>query len=179
MRRSSWALAGVFLGGLGLLGGAPSCAGELKGDPASYRVARASAGPCDATPVFAKVCGNAVCHSGDSPAGSLDLKSAGLPARLVGVHSTNMGCESRLLIDPNDTSKSFLLEKLLNTSPQCGDQMPQVGNLTDEDLACIESYVAGLGSGDGGAAPGTDGSVPPPASDSGPGAGLADAGGKP
>jgi hypothetical protein len=90
-----------------------------------------------------------------------------------------MGCESRLLVDPGDISKSFLLEKLLNTTPQCGAQMPEVGNLTDEQLACIQSYVAGLGPGDGGSAPGTDASVTPPAPDAGKGASTADAGGKP
>ncbi|HEX7668350.1 MAG TPA: hypothetical protein VF395_02145 [Polyangiaceae bacterium] len=168
MRRSSWALTGAFFGGVGLLGGAPSCAGELKGDPASYRVARASTGPCDATPVFARRCGTSGCHSGDLPAGSLDLKSVGLPARLVGIASTNKGCESRLLVDPGDVSKSFVLEKLENSMPKCGDPMPLVGNLTAEELACIESYIASLGSRDGGASPGTD---------AGKGASTADAGG--
>lgn len=180
MRRSSWALAGVFLGGVGLLGGAPSCAGELKGDPASYRVLHATSGTCDALPVFARRCGTSACHSGDLPAGGLDLKSAGLPARLVGVASTSVGCESRLLVDPSDTSKSFILEKLENTMPQCGEQMPLVGQLTGEELACIQTWVAALGSGDGGAAaPGKDASVTPPAPDAGTGAGAADAGGTP
>jgi hypothetical protein len=78
------------------------------------------------------------------PQEGLDLGSPGLAARLVGGAAKSKGCEARLLIDPSDIAKSFLLEKLETPSPECGAQMPLVGDFSPVDLACVQSWVAAL-----------------------------------
>jgi hypothetical protein len=167
MRRSSSVLAGALLG---VMGGVSSCAGELRGDPASYEALRSTSGKCDAVPVFTRHCASAACHSGSNPTGSLDLSAKGIESRLLGVNSKSNGCEARLLIDPSDVDKSFLLEKIENASPMCGVRMPLVGDISPQELACIRSWVTalvgdgGVGLPDGGRAPrpdaGTDASTP-------------------
>lgn len=174
MRRSSSVLAGALLG---VMGGVSSCAGELRGDPSSYEALRSTSGNCDAVPIFTKHCATSVCHSGSNPTGELDLSAKGIESRLVGVASKSNGCETRLLIDPNDVNKSFLLEKLESSLPACGVQMPQTGDISPQELACIRTWVTalvadgGAGSSDGGKAPGADAA--------GKDASMADSGGTP
>lgn len=146
MRRWAWnALLGAALSAL-----LPSCAGELSGDPESYKVKPEQPG-CDAVAVFAKHCATG-CHSGKEPAGGLDLGSSGVAKRLVGVASTNAGCESKRLIDPTDVNRSFLLEKVESDAPSCGDPMPLAGEITVAERECIRVWATAL-VGDGGNAP--------------------------
>jgi len=121
------------------------CAGELEGDEASYRAQREPG--CNVVPVFAQRCASAFCHGGTAPQESLDLGSEGLRTRLVGVAAKGEGCGSRLLIDPSDVERSYVLEKVESTSPECGGAMPLTGRLTDAEKACIRAWVTALAGG--------------------------------
>jgi hypothetical protein len=157
MRRSTWTLAAAARGALGALvlafalpAVSSSCAGKLRGDPASYQVSRSTSGTCDAIPVFTRHCATAACHVGDNATGGLDLSAAGIESRLVGVKSQSNGCQDRLLIDPSAPDKSFLLEKIDERMPSCGVRMPLVGDLSAEERACIHTWVLSLVASDGG-----------------------------
>jgi hypothetical protein len=116
--------------------------------------------------IFAAKCASTVCHDSSSPQAGLDLSVANLQSVLVGVASADSDCSDRLLIDPNDVGNSFLLEKLENSVPECGDPMPYGSVLPPADVACIRQWVESLGTGgpptgDGGGSPslGDSGSV--------------------
>jgi hypothetical protein len=85
-------------------------------------------------------CSGGACHDAATPAAGLDLGSAEVGARLIGVASA---CNGLLLIDPNDRPASYLLEKLA-PSPTCGGQMPPGAPLSAADLACVIEWVEGL-----------------------------------
>ena len=119
-----------------------ACPGELQ-DPERFV---GGGGACDDLEVEATLlpasCGGGACHgSGDSPADGLDLESAGLAGRLVGVASR---CEDRILVDPGNPEASYFLEKL-KPAPSCGAQMPLARvPLTDRELDCLTDWVVGL-----------------------------------
>jgi hypothetical protein len=104
--------------------------------------------------VFAAQCGESSCHDAQNPAGDLDLVSPNLERRLVAVRATQ--CTSRLRIDPDDPESSFLLEKLEDDAPECGDRMPVLAEPLPRDvLACVRAWVieAAAGTRDGGGNP--------------------------
>ena len=121
------------------------CAGQLEGDEASYRAQREPG--CNVVPVFAEHCASSFCHGGAAPQEGLDLGSPGVRSRLLGVSAKGKGCESRLLIDPADVDKSYLLEKVESTSPACGVQMPLTGRITDAERECIRIWATALAGG--------------------------------
>lgn len=126
-----------------------SCAGELEGGPSRYRVDSTEVG-C-ATDLFAEKCANAYCHDSSDPTGGLDLASFGYRDRLVDVAPSDPDCKDRKLIDPVHSERSFLLEKLEKSAPQCGDQMPLSGEPPSPDeLACVREWVNALVGNDGG-----------------------------
>jgi hypothetical protein len=127
------------------LGVSASCAGELEGDEASYRAQHEPG--CNVIPIFAQRCANSVCHGGSLPQEGLDLGSEGVRKRLLGVMAKGKGCESRVLIDPSDVDKSYVLEKIESTAPECGVQMPLTGRLTDTEKACIRTWATALAGG--------------------------------
>jgi len=65
----------------------------------------------------------------------------------VGVTAKGEGCESRLLIDPSDVDRSYVLEKIESSSPECGQAMPLTGRLTDAEKACIRAWATALAGG--------------------------------
>ncbi|MDC3962278.1 hypothetical protein [Polyangium jinanense] len=105
--------------------------------------------------VFARACSQAGCHASVEPAGFLDLVSPGLEQRLVGAPSKT--CENKLLVTPGNPDASFLIEKLRLAMPGCGLRMPPTGALPADEVACVESWIAGLPEGGGGPDAGPDG----------------------
>ena len=94
--------------------------------------------------------GNALCHAGET--GGLDLtdKDAGYAA-LVGVAAkgTNLvpgmgtDCVDTGLtrVVPSNPADSLLMQKI-EGPPPCGDVMPPVGMLTEEQVAMFRSWIA-------------------------------------
>ena len=115
--------------------------------------------------VFTKCTG---CHGANAPAAGLDLASAGVATRMVGVSST---CQAKPLVVAGDPAGSFLLEKL-GSSPSCGAQMPKDGTpLSAEEFNCVSDWIQGLSPDTGGDGGGTGGGGTPPGGGGGGGGG--------
>jgi hypothetical protein len=142
MRTRVW--AGLF--SLTLMG----CPGALE-HPERFLDGGTDGGGFTCTPAaieaqLSATCGGAGCHGSSSPANGLDLVSTGVATRLGGVS----GCQSK-------TTKTFMIEKLA-PSPACGSQMP-LGRApwSDDEVACLTTYLNGLGAGGGAAGGGAAG----------------------
>ena len=155
-RRISIVIAALAGAGGALLAG---CPGSLD-DPDRFRDGGATVdAACFDPPVdlFPQRCGTSGCHNASMPAQGLDLVSADVASRLVGVMSTEC---AGVLADPNDARASMLVRKL-GGDPPCGARMPLVGDkLGDEEIDCVVAWIATLparGSGGGGTVTGSGG----------------------
>jgi hypothetical protein len=89
--------------------------------------------------VFAPSCGDTGCHGAVAPQQGLDLVSADVASRVVGV--AGKVCVSTLA-DPANPEGSLLYKKLL-PSPGCGAQMPLARPaLSSADMACVLAWIA-------------------------------------
>jgi hypothetical protein len=134
--------------GLALLGFA-GCPGTLH-DKERFLTDAAPSGDADAAEdpgacgdvverIFVPSCGGTVCHGATAPQQGLDLVSAGVASRVVGVSGT--GCTGTLAV-PADPASSLLYTKLA-PSPSCGAQMPLARTaLSSADAACILAWIA-------------------------------------
>ncbi len=130
------------------------CPGTLE-DPDRFRECTPESVETD---LFRKTCGNSLCHDNQNPEADLDLLSAGVASRLVGVPSTDANCSStKLLIDPQNPAQSFLIEKITQSKPTCGARMPLSSKLTDAQIECVKQWVTNVtGGGGSGGSSGTD-----------------------
>ncbi len=107
------------------------------------------------------------CHGGASPSGGLDLSAAkgGPSGRLV--NASSLACRAagagdasaapfRSLVAPGDPEGSYLLHKIADPSPSCGDRMPVGAPLSAAEVACVRTWIASLT---------PDASPPPPPPD--------------
>lgn len=131
--------------GLLLLAG---CPGQID-DPALFGApgtgGGAGGGSCSLdvhADILVPSCGADGCHGAGSSQLDLDLASEGFEARLVDAPA--QGCDGRRLVVPGDPDTSYLIEKIEGT-PECGDRMPIIGELTQEELTCIRLWVTSLG----------------------------------
>ena len=131
--------------------------------------------------ILAPTCGASGCHSGTTPAADLDLVSPDLEARIVG--GAAVMCYGEVIVRAGDPDGSYLIHKLTDSAPTCGDPMPaRAPQLAESKIACLRQWIASLGPG-----PGFDGGVPDggealdagtdAGGDAGPCAPLADCGG--
>jgi hypothetical protein len=92
------------------------------------------------TSVFKDKCGG--CHGATAPTKNLDLVTAGVGARTVGVIST---CNNKPLIATTLTSgqpTGHLLDKLAGPVTDCGVQMPAGGTpLSSTEMACVTDWA--------------------------------------
>lgn len=99
------------------------------------------ADPCGDVPtrIFAAQCGGTGCHGPTAPQQGLDLESADVASRVVGVAATSCAAT---LADPANPTASFLYTKLA-VKPPCGSQMPLARPpLSSADAACVLSWIA-------------------------------------
>jgi hypothetical protein len=135
-RRAAWLSS--WVAGLVLLASA-GCPGRLRDKQRFLGDAGASCGDVVAN-IFVPKCGSGICHGGSAPQQGLDLVSAGIAARVVGV--TAKGC-AVTLADPGDPEASLLYTKLA-PNPPCGSQMPLAAlPLSDAEAACVLEWIAG------------------------------------
>ena len=104
---------------------------------------------CDMAAILSKKengCTNSGCH-GEQPQGGIDLLSAGVEKRLVGVASTTSACSGRLLVDPKAADSSLLLQvidpKRFANTDHCGVMMPfgSTTGVSSDDLTCFQHWV--------------------------------------
>jgi hypothetical protein len=129
--------------------GKPGAAGSSTGGGSDAAGADAGANP-DAGPdlgpcgdvverIFVPSCGGTGCHGATAAQQDLDLVSAGVAERVVGV--PGIGC-SATLADPANPEASLIYQKLSPTPP-CGSPMPLARPaLSDEDAACVLAWIA-------------------------------------
>jgi len=117
------------------------CPGDLE-RPERFSELPACRASIDVPTLLATRCGSALCHGGGAdshPRASLDLTSPGVETRLV--NRTSCDCPEFLRVDPNDPDRSFLLAKLIDPPAGCGVRMPLDGFLTQDELACVRSWI--------------------------------------
>jgi len=137
-------LAHLLMASLALLG-ATGCPGKLQDKERflldSGAVGDDAGGGCGdvVARIFVPRCGGGGCHGPTAPQQGLDLVSAGVAARVVGMPA--LSCAATLA-DPDDPASSFLYTKL-SASPPCGSQMPLAQlPLSAADAACILAWIA-------------------------------------
>lgn len=117
-----------------------ACPGKID-NPEAFLTGVGGAGACSLdveADIFQAKCNNASCHNADDRAAQLDLESAGIASRVVGVTADCGG----LLADPDNPEDSVLYTKL-DSDPGCGTQMPLGGSeLSDAEKSCILSWIA-------------------------------------
>jgi hypothetical protein len=114
--------------------------------------------PCDAPTVVLKMkCGQVICHdpSNLSSNAGLDFtKTSGYVAQLLGKSSQGINgsmCGSSsmpYLVEGSNPASGLLIDKLVNSPPSCGVQMPYgMTALSGSNLACVQSWALGITTG--------------------------------
>ena len=143
---------GAGTGATGTGGNASSVGGGSTGgsEPGEF----GPGGDCDIQALMAlpeNGCTNAGCH-GERFQGNLDLLSASVGARLLGVQSQSDACGGELLVDPENLDNSLLLrliDPVRFASSPCGVMMPfgnQAG-VSKTTLSCFESWAKTIAEG--------------------------------
>ncbi len=115
-----------------VIAGAGGCAGELQ-NPARF----ADCGPGLVEQIFSTKCGD--CHGADQPNAGLDLVSAGVAARMLGVMSVG-ACDGLTLVDP--VGGDHLLLGKLDGGATCGSPMPLGPTLlTATEIECVARWI--------------------------------------
>lgn len=123
--------------------GLSGCVGSLD-DPQRFTDGTYCPPEIEVEQLFAERCGGAICHgAGAESAGGLDLESPGLAERLVNVPAE--GCSGWELAVPDDPDSSFLLSKLEGPPPGCGERMPTVGYLSENEITCVREWIVAAG----------------------------------
>lgn len=93
--------------------------------------------------LFEESCAGGACHGADaSPAGGLDLVTPGFAERMIDVPAEI--CSWSTLVVPGDPEQSFLYIKVTDPPLSCGDPMPPVGYLTNNEVRCVADWIESL-----------------------------------
>lgn len=126
--------------GTGGSAAATSTGGSSGGTGGVVAAASCPAGFDVLTSVFKNKCGG--CHGAAAPTKNLDLVTAGVGSRTVGVLST---CHNKPLIAvtlTNGHPTGHLLDKLAGPVTDCGVQMPAGGTpLSSTEMACVTEWA--------------------------------------
>lgn len=116
--------------------GGPSVAGNGSGGSGS-------AAECDGFGILQENCGGGNCHGAGTPNGNF-AESEAIAAAFAGQDPVTAGCAmDGPLIDTENPRGSLLIQKVNGTVP-CGLAMPLVGQLSEEDIDCLEEWIADL-----------------------------------
>jgi hypothetical protein len=98
--------------------------------------------------IAANSCDSAFCHGGTGSGGLVLLEGVAYES-LVGVASAGEECScvtTKKLVEPGRPEASLLVEKLEDTTPSCGAQMPPPGTqdpVTAAQLELLRAWIAG------------------------------------
>lgn len=107
-------------------------------------------GSCGATAnelqqqLLATSCSGAGCHGATMPAAGLDLVSGDL-VELAGTSSAL--CAGWALVVPGSPEKSLLYNKLVASTPACGERMPLGKHISEAQAECVARWIRSLGAG--------------------------------
>ena len=103
----------------------------------------AASGACDGFGILQDNCGGENCHGAGTINGNF-AESADIAAAFAGQDPvTEMCAMDGPLIDTENPRGSLLIQKVNGTVP-CGVAMPLVGQLSDEDIDCLEEWIRDL-----------------------------------
>jgi hypothetical protein len=88
--------------------------------------------------VFAKSCAFSTCHKGASPAGGVALDG---PTYDILVNKESVVVPGNILVVPGDPAGSYLYQKLTQTKPTNGTQMPPTAPLGAARTEMIEAWI--------------------------------------
>jgi hypothetical protein len=127
------------------------CAGDL--DPALKGGGSGTAGTggtvCDAPAQLGPKCGQLGCHQSPNAQGGLDLKAAGIAARLKAAPTpgANISCtdaqRTAYLGPASNVMSGFLFQKLM-TTPPCGASMPELPGWNASDTTCLTEWATAV-----------------------------------
>lgn len=139
------------LPGISLLG----CAGDL--DPALKGGGSGTGGTgamvCDAPAQLGPKCGQLGCHQSPNAQAGLDLKAAGVAARLMAapMSGANISCtdaqRTAYLGPASNVASGFLFLKLSQNTLPCGALMPELPGWTATDTTCLTEWATAVANG--------------------------------
>jgi hypothetical protein len=92
--------------------------------------------------VFAKSCTFSACHSASAPAEGLNLERP-THAKLTNVKARAVGATDLTLVVPGKPDESYLLQKLTQTKPRVGAQMPSNGDMLEAGrIQLVRDWIA-------------------------------------
>jgi hypothetical protein len=135
-------MARVRAAWLGLAFGASACVGGIS-DPERFGDGTSCTPGFRIEDLFAQSCAGQACHGDDeSPAAGLDLVTPGFAERMI--HTPSRICSWMNLVEPGDPESSFLYVKVTDPPLTCGDPMPPVGFLTNNQVRCVSDWIESL-----------------------------------
>lgn len=103
----------------------------------------AASGACDGFGILAQHCSGNNCHGAGTANGNF-AENADIAAAFAGQDPVTPGCAmDGPLIDTENPRGSLLIQKVNGTVP-CGSPMPLVGQLSDDDIDCLEEWIGEL-----------------------------------
>lgn len=96
--------------------------------------------------VFKQTCAGGICHDLNpddkfTSTAELDLIAPGVESRVKDQLSKD--CANKVFVDSSAPESSYLLEKVTQENPTCGDHMPSGGQeLTAKQMACLKAWVS-------------------------------------
>jgi hypothetical protein len=126
-------------------GGAPVASAGSTGAPAEPPAEddppASTGGGCDGFAVLNEHCNGGSCH-GDGGLGNF-ASSEEAALAFVGVSGSATCSAEGPLLNPDNPRQSVIIQKVLGTAT-CGAQMPLGVPLEDEDITCLEDWIATL-----------------------------------
>jgi hypothetical protein len=105
---------------------------------------------CDGAGLLLSKCSQLGCHADQVPQAGLDLKTAGVAARLKAapMPGANSSCTDNFrtayLGPASNPAMGFLFQKLMPNQPPCGSSMPQLGTWAATDTSCLTDWATAV-----------------------------------
>ena len=93
--------------------------------------------------IFGPRCTASTCHSQPNPAAGLDFTAANLAQEVIDRPAQQ--CSGQVIVVPGDPDGSYLIHKVSDAQPPCGDRMPVAqAALSAGDISCLRTWVSSL-----------------------------------
>lgn len=139
----STASGGRGSGGRANGGSAGSANAGVAGSGSAAGGSGGAPGECNGFEILQQSCDGGNCHGSGAPNGNF-AESPEIAAAFAGEAPVTAACAmDGPLIDTENARGSLLIQKVNGTVP-CGTAMPLVGQLSDEEIECLEEWIEGL-----------------------------------
>jgi hypothetical protein len=118
-------------------------AGSAGGSSMAGNGGAASSGACDGFDILQRHCSGNNCHGAGTVNGNF-AENEDIAAAFAGQDPVTAECAMEgPLLDTENPRGSLLIQKVNGTVP-CGSPMPLVGQLSEEDIDCLEEWIGDL-----------------------------------